>query len=103
MEKGNQMFGGEFQEVPYHDLCITCRYYDSCMYVKSGTRPVYHCEEFEERPVRAAGEKAHPGTPPGKVQKEVPVFQGLCKNCGNRMNCMNANPERIIWHCEEYV
>lgn len=89
------------QQEIYNDLCVTCKNFSSCIYVKNGSRPVYHCEEFEVHPYRPARENSNTVQPEKKVEKLV--FYGLCKNCGNRMTCMMASPDRIIWHCEEYV
>jgi hypothetical protein len=85
----------------YDDLCVTCKNYDSCIFVKNGKRPVHRCEEFEIHELRPVKESGNPGNPENR--DEGPVFYGLCKNCGNRLTCMNASPDRIIWHCEEYV
>ena len=85
----------------YNDLCSTCKNYSICMYVRSGNRPVQYCEEFENQVLRPVEESPNPN--PSVTKEEKLVFYGLCKNCGNRMTCMNASPERIIWHCEEYV
>ena len=89
------------QKETFKDLCVTCKNYSACMYVKSGTRPIHHCEEFENYAFRPVKESSNPVKSDTKEEKLV--FYGLCKNCGNRMTCMNASPERIIWHCEEYV
>lgn len=89
------------QRDDYNDLCVTCKNFSSCMYIKNGTRPIHHCEEFENytfRPVKESSNLIQSNT-----KEEKLVFYGLCKNCGNRMTCMNASPDRIIWHCEEYV
>ncbi len=85
----------------YTDLCVTCKNYSSCMYVKNGKRPIHHCEEFEVYEFRPA--KEHRDPVQTKKKKEELIYYGLCKNCGNRFTCMNASPDRIIWHCEEYV
>ena len=97
------MIEGDYLKDRYNDLCLTCRNYESCMYVKAGTRPVYHCEEFENYPFRPVNENSDPIKTARQKKEEKLVFYGLCKNCGNRMTCMNASPDRIIWHCEEYV
>ncbi len=93
-----------YQQGQCHDLCSTCRNFSTCMYVRTGNRPVHHCEEYEEyvEPFTEPAEQDPPNASPVR-KKETLVFYGLCKNCGNRMTCMNARPDRIIWHCEEYV
>lgn len=85
----------------FTDLCVTCKNKSSCMYIKSGNRPVQRCEEFEVysyRPVRKRKPRVKQ-----KVKEENPVFAGICRNCANHGTCMNARPERVIWHCEEYL
>jgi hypothetical protein len=99
----NEMIQDNNQKVQYNDLCVTCMNKSSCMYIKNGAGPVYHCEEFENYPFRPEEVSSNPLNPAKKKTEEILVFYGLCKNCGNRMTCMNASPERIIWHCEEYV
>jgi hypothetical protein len=89
------------QNEAYNDLCVTCKYFSSCISVRNGTRPVYYCEEFEAYTYRPVKESTTPAQADKKEEKLV--FNGLCKNCGNRMTCMMASPDRIIWHCEEYV
>ena len=85
----------------FDDLCVTCKNFSSCMYVKSGIRPTHYCEEFENYAFRPVMKSTNPIK--SKKKEEKLIFYGLCKNCGNRMTCMNASPDRIIWHCEEYV
>jgi hypothetical protein len=84
-----------------NDLCVTCKNFSTCMYAESANRPVHFCEEFEVYSYRPANENPNPDPP--EMKEEKIVFYGLCKNCGNRMTCMMASPDRIIWHCEEYV
>ncbi|KPL08869.1 MAG: hypothetical protein AMS26_23680 [Bacteroides sp. SM23_62] len=83
------------------DLCVTCRYHSSCIYIRNGEGPVHFCEEFEVHPYRHIIGCSNPVE--SKEIEENPVYGGLCKNCDNRKTCMNASPDRIIWHCEEYV
>ncbi len=85
----------------YNDLCDTCKNLSTCVYIKTGKRPVLYCEEFEIHEVRKV-QDVPPLIDP-KTEEEHPVFTGLCKNCDNRRTCMNAKPDRVIWHCEEYV
>ena len=84
-----------------NDLCVTCKNFPSCMYVKSGSRPIRNCEEFEVHEFRPVIESANPIE--SDLESEELVYYGLCTNCGNRITCMNSSPDRIIWHCEEYV
>ena len=91
------------QKDAYNDLCVTCKNFSSCLYVKNGSRPVHYCEEFEVYAYRPVMESTYPIKLPANKKEEKLVFYGLCKNCGNRMTCMMASPDRIIWHCEEYV
>jgi len=95
------MIENSSQKETFKDLCITCKNFSTCMYVKSGIRPIHHCEEFENYAFRPVEPSANPSQ--SSTKEEKLVFYGLCKNCGNRMTCMNASPDRIIWHCEEYV
>jgi len=89
------------QQEAFNDLCVTCKNFSSCIYIKDGIRPVHHCEEFENYAFRPEKESSNPANSATKTEKIV--YYGLCKNCGNRMTCMMASPDRIIWHCEEYV
>jgi hypothetical protein len=91
------------QKDAYNDLCVTCKNFSSCIYVKNGNRPVHYCEEFEVYTYSPATEITSPVSLKVKKKEEKLIFYGLCKNCGNRMTCMMASPDRIIWHCEEYV
>ena len=95
------MTTANIQKDDYNDLCVTCKHFSSCMSVNSGTRPIRYCEEFEVYAFRPVKETANPNE--SQMESEELVFYGLCKNCGNRLTCMNASPDRIIWHCEEYV
>jgi hypothetical protein len=83
------------------DLCSTCRHRSSCIYILNGRGPVQYCEEFEIDPTQPMAGFSEPVQP--NPEEEEPVYGGICKNCGNRKTCMNASPDRIIWHCEEYV
>ena len=96
----------------FNSLCMTCKNKSSCIFIENGNRPVQHCEEFEVYAYRIIIK----GTPPleqkvmvdkshfrRKGKEDKPSLSGICKNCDNRKTCMNAKPERIIWHCEEYV
>ncbi len=85
----------------FNDLCVTCKNSSSCMYVKHGKRPVYRCEEFEVYSYRPVNRNN--AEPKQEVMEDNPSFTGICKNCGNRKTCMNAKPDRVIWHCEDYV
>jgi hypothetical protein len=85
----------------YNDLCESCKNLSTCVYIQNGKRPVLYCEEFELYEVIEVQEK--PPATEQKTEEEQNVFTGLCKNCDNRHTCMNARPDRIIWHCEEYV
>ena len=67
-------------------LCSSCRYSQSCTYLKSLTMPVTQCEEFE-------GFFPEPGDD---------AREGLCVTCDNRATCMFPRPAGGIWHCEEY-
>lgn len=82
-------------------ICLTCKNNSSCIYIKNGKGPVQYCEEFEVYSYRPVIENIpiFRRTP----KEEKPALKGICKNCDNRKDCMNAKPERIIWHCEEYV
>jgi hypothetical protein len=101
MNKSKNITEASNQKEAYNDLCVTCKNFSSCLYVKNGTRPVHYCEEFEVYAFRPVKESSNPVKSNKKEEKLV--FYGLCKNCGNRMTCMMASPDRIIWHCEEYV
>ena len=97
----NDMMTANIQKDAYNDLCVTCKNFPSCMYVNSGTRPIRYCEEFDVHAFRPVIESANPSE--SHIESEELVYYGLCKNCGNRITCMNSSPDRIIWHCEEYV
>ena len=101
MSKLNNITEASNQKEAYNDLCVTCKNFSSCLYVKTGARPVHYCEEFEVYAFRPVKQSTNPVKSNKKEEKLV--FYGLCKNCGNRMTCMMASPDRIIWHCEEYV
>lgn len=85
----------------YKDLCMTCKNFSSCMYVKNGNRPVLHCKEFEVYFFRPVIENT-PHVEP-VVREENQTYPGICKNCGNRGTCINSKPDIIIWHCEDYA
>ncbi|KPK83462.1 MAG: hypothetical protein AMS27_12765 [Bacteroides sp. SM23_62_1] len=95
------MAQNETQSKKYNDLCDTCNHLATCVYIKKGKRPVLYCEEFEILESTPPPEVLK--LPEPKVEEEYPVFSGLCKDCGNRKTCMNAKPDVVIWHCEEYV
>jgi hypothetical protein len=83
------------------DLCLTCKYQSSCVYLKNREGPILYCEEFEIQPYPEGNQASKPAE--SKPGEEHPVYGGLCKNCGHLETCMNASPDRIIWHCEEYI
>jgi len=85
-------------------ICLTCKNKSSCIYIKDGERPVQYCEEFEVYSYRRVIPVIE-NIPifRRKPKEDKPALNGICKNCDNRKSCMNAKPERIIWHCEEYA
>lgn len=95
------MTENESKNRQYNDLCDTCKNLSTCVYIKNGKRPVLYCEEFEIHDVQHVRE--YPNLIDSNTEEEYPGFIGLCKNCDNRSTCMNAKPDRVIWHCEEYV
>ncbi len=97
----NEMKNNDSQGRKYNDLCDTCKHYSTCVYIKNGKRPIFYCEEFEIQESEPVPEE--PISDDSKTEEEYPVFTGLCKNCANRFTCMNAKPDKVIWHCEEYT
>ena len=85
----------------FNDLCTTYKNKYTCMYIKNEHRPIQRCEEFEVHCYRPVFQN-RPALKQ-KVAKDKPSFSGICKNCDNRKTCMNAKPDRVIWHCEEYI
>jgi len=82
-------------------ICSTCKNKTSCLYIQNGNPPKHHCEEFEVYSYQPVIEN-HPYFK-RKKKEDKPALNGICKNCDNRKSCMNAKPERVIWHCEEYA
>lgn len=95
------MAQNDSQNRRFNDLCDSCKNLPTCVYIKNGKRPVLYCEEFEIHEVQQVKDDTHQVD--SNAEEESPVFTGLCKNCDNRFTCMNAKPDRIIWHCEDYI
>lgn len=95
------MAENDSQSGRFNDLCDSCKNVSTCVYIKNGKRPVFYCEEFEIHEVQQVQDDT--SRIDSDTEAEYPVFAGLCKNCENRKTCMNAKPDRVIWHCEEYV
>jgi hypothetical protein len=88
-------------------LCATCRSASTCMYLRSSSQPILHCEEFEEshyKPIMKPMEttmsmsEKKPEANPERKSKHF----GLCTNCKHRETCTFTRPEGGVWHCEEY-
>jgi hypothetical protein len=87
--------------VEHKDLCTTCNNPPECDSTRSGRRPVYFCEQFDDytppKPARKSTKSGNQteGIPNGK-------YKGICINCDHRETCANSCTEGGIWHCEEY-
>ena len=88
-------------------LCATCRTASTCMYLRSSSKPILQCEEFERFPIKPGKKpmeasmsmsKNNPEGNPGKKHK----YFGLCTNCNHRDACKFLQPQGGVWHCEEY-
>ena len=88
-------------------LCCTCRNASNCMYLRSSSRPVLNCEEFEEFPAQPAKKPTEvtmsmQSDNPGNTPPEKSKYFGLCANCKHRKTCTFPKPAGGVWHCEEY-
>jgi hypothetical protein len=86
-------------------LCGTCRNAPTCMYLRNSSKPILHCEEFEEFPCDADNNpmeaKMSLVRSEGNPQEKSKYF-GLCANCKHRDTCTFPKPQGGVWHCEEY-
>jgi hypothetical protein len=88
-------------------LCGTCRNASTCMYLRSSSKPILHCEEYEEPPP-PPGKKPMEATMsmltnnPVNYSQEKSKYFGLCANCKHRETCKFPKPQGGVWHCEEY-
>ena len=88
-------------------LCASCLTASTCMYLRSSSKPILQCEEFEEFPCKPSKKpmeasmsmsKNNPGGNPERKSK----YYGLCTNCKHRDTCKFLQPQGGVWHCEEY-
>lgn len=80
-------------------LCETCVRKEECTYIKMHSELVFFCEEF------STGCKPNDGFSL-KSSEEINTesgYEGLCKNCENRRNCLICKKGVPVWHCEEYI
>jgi hypothetical protein len=90
-------------------ICHNCIHASRCSLSSGSPLPIFHCEEFE----CADSASAEVGHGDGGVTavlswsaRSVPArsqaYTGLCSDCAHRSDCMFANAEGGVWHCEEY-
>lgn len=83
-------------------LCSTCNHKTDCVTLQFYKGKILQCEEFETHEVKS--ENINQIEPENSdCSDDTENYFGICKNCELRKNCLNYNPDKIIWHCEEYV
>jgi hypothetical protein len=90
-------------------ICRNCIHATGCSLSADATLPIFHCEEFEcSEPAAAEVDNRDRGVtaPLSGWVRSVPerrqAYTGLCSDCAHRSDCMFANAEGGVWHCEEY-
>jgi hypothetical protein len=84
-------------------ICKSCVHRSTCLFLASARRPIYFCEEFDDRNGDELVKAPAVDSPPreeinyGEAQE-----QGLCANCVSKADCMNRRPGVAVWHCEDY-
>jgi hypothetical protein len=88
-------------------LCGTCRNASTCMYLRSASKPILQCEEYEEFPPQPGNKPMEATMSMNKNNsannpQEKSKYFGLCANCKHRETCTFPKPAGGVWHCEEY-
>ena len=85
-------------------ICQSCNHRATCLFLASARRPIFFCEEFDDRDSESSAPVTAPSATPlreeinyGEAQE-----QGLCANCATKADCMNRQPGAAVWHCEDY-
>ena len=85
-------------------ICLSCVHRATCLFLASARRPIYFCEEFDDR--NGNSESAAPAQVATANREEINYGeaqeQGLCANCVSKADCMNRRPGVAVWHCEDY-
>lgn len=83
-------------------ICQSCNHRATCLFLASARRPIYFCEEFDDR----NGESDAVAPVTTTIREEINYGeaqeQGLCANCATKADCMNRQPGVAVWHCEDY-
>lgn len=85
------------------NLCVNCKFRDSCHFVKNSSEPILFCEEFELEKQTELKLVQHNENSQADINSSSEEFKGLCRNCEKRDTCTYPKPEGGIWHCEEYL
>ncbi|MFA6922925.1 MAG: hypothetical protein WC223_01610 [Bacteroidales bacterium] len=83
-------------------LCSTCVHENVCMYLQSYKGNILQCEEFSTEDNQMTDKNIIIQKEENKIQEQE-NRTGLCKNCDLRKTCMLYSPDRVVWHCEEYL
>lgn len=91
-------------KVEFKGLCANCNNAEHCAYARNAKKPVMFCEmhdAYAPAPVQAdLSEVLRPD--PADLRPELPASKGLCVNCAYREECVYAQREGGVWHCEMY-
>ncbi len=86
----------------YSGLCTSCERRADCVFSVAVTQPVVFCEEFtEERVTQLRDDENHLSRMERSPHSDS-AFQGLCRNCDNRGDCMHDKTAEGMVYCEDY-
>ena len=88
----------------FKGLCANCNNAGHCSYAKNARKPVMYCEMHDSyAPAPAQADLSEVLRPdPADLRPVLPKSKGLCVNCANREDCVYAQREGGVWHCEMY-
>jgi hypothetical protein len=85
-------------------ICLSCNHRATCLFLASARRPIFFCEEFDDRATDSDQSTPAPAMASTRVEINYGEAQeqGLCANCTSKTDCMNRRHGVAVWHCEDY-
>lgn len=83
-------------------ICTTCNSAPECVNLKASSRPIWHCDQFDDYLPEAKPAPRAADFSPKPVIAINGGHEGLCQNCDNRKSCVNRVAGVAKWECEEH-
>jgi hypothetical protein len=83
-------------------LCSTCINAGFCINLKARQRGAVQCELFDHGGSPAIDLDRIPSMAMLAAENKYEACLGLCSTCDLAKECMMAQPQGGVWHCEEY-